>query len=333
MTKSMLLLQAVRRLIRILSLLGIAWTPLAYAQTFPTKPIRVIVPTSPGGLTDVIARALAVPVSESLGQPVVVENRPGAGSIIGMTVLAKSAPDGYTVAITSSEPLINNPLIYTRLPYDAENDFSYVTELVRTIGIIVAHPTAPGRSFPELIAYAKANPGKLNWATWGPGSTPSLYLEWINRQNGTNIQAIPYKGAGPSIPAIVSGEVHVTYTGTGLVMQLLRAGKLKALAIAGSQRFGVLPEVPSLATFGSDPDFTTGFGMYAPARTPATIRERLAAEFSRALENPAVKKVMVDSMDPVGNTPAEFEAAVRKARVTHGRVFQALGIKAKNAPE
>jgi tripartite-type tricarboxylate transporter receptor subunit TctC len=320
-------------LLRILSLLVLACASLAHAQVFPSKPIRIIVPTSPGGLTDVISRALATPVAESIGQPVVVENRAGAGSIIGITALAKSPPDGYTVAVTSSEPLINNPLIYTRLPYDAENDFSYVTELVRTVSIIVAHPSAPGRTFPELIAWAKANPGKLNFATWGPGSTPALYLEWINRQNGTNIQAIPYKGAGPSIPAIVSGEVHVTFTGTGLALPHLQAGKLRPLAIAGSQRFGMMPEVPSLATFGSDPDFTTGFGMYAPAKTPAPIRERLAAEFSKALEHPSVKKVMLGSMEPVGSTPAEFEAAVRKARVTHGAVFKALGIKAKDAPE
>ena len=319
------------RSICIAALLGLA--SHAGAQAFPSKPIRVIVPTSPGGLTDLIARALATPVSKSVGQPVVVENRPGAGSIIGMTVLAKSPPDGYTVAITSSEPLVNNPLLYTRLPYDAENDFSYVTLLVRTLNVIVAHPDAPGKTFPDLIAYAKANPGKLNWATWGPGSTPALYLEWINRQNGVNIAAIPYKGAGPSIPAIVSGEVHVTFTGIGLALPHIRAGKLRALAITGAPRATALPDVPNLGTFDSDPDFNTGFGMYAPARTPAPIRERLASEFSRALDTPEVKKVMADSMDPVGSTPAEFEAGIRQARITHARVFKALGMKAKDAPE
>ncbi|MSQ52511.1 MAG: tripartite tricarboxylate transporter substrate binding protein [Betaproteobacteria bacterium] len=151
----------------------------SWSQTFPSKPLRVIVPTSPGGLNDAISRVLGTQVSESIGLPVLVENRPGAGSMIGMSALAKSSPDGYTVAITTAEALIYNPLLYTRLPYDPDNDFTFVSQLVRNLGVIVANPAAPGATFADVLVHAKANPGALNWATWGPGSTPAIYLEWI----------------------------------------------------------------------------------------------------------------------------------------------------------
>jgi tripartite-type tricarboxylate transporter receptor subunit TctC len=219
-------------------LLSGANAPGVLAQAFPAKPIRIIVPTSPGGLNDLLSRALGQYVSESVGQPVLVENRPGGGSMIGMAFVAKSQPDGYTLCITTKEPLVYNPLMYSKLPYDPERDFSYVTHLVRTLGIIVANAAAPGNTFPEMIAYARANPGKLNWATWGPGSTPAIYLEWVKHSNGVDIAAIPYKGAGPSVPAIVSGEVHLTYTGIGLVIPHVQSGKLKALAIGGAAQCG-----------------------------------------------------------------------------------------------
>jgi tripartite-type tricarboxylate transporter receptor subunit TctC len=305
----------------------------AWAQPFPAKAIRIIVPTSPGGLNDLLSRALAQAVSESVGQPVVVENRPGGGSMIGMAALAKSPPDGYTVAITTQEPLVYNPLLYTRLPYDAENDFSYVTQLVRTLGIIVAHAAAPGNSFPEMIAHARANPGTLNWATWGAGSTPAIYLEWIKRQNGVEIAAIPYKGAGPSIAAIAAGQVHLTYTGIGLALPYIRSGKLKALAITGPSRSSELPNVPNLVQYASDPDFASGFAVYAPAKTPASVLERLALEFRKALNAPQLQKIMAGTMEPVGSTPAEFAAIIKADRANAAAVFNTLGIRPSAAPE
>jgi len=306
----------------------------AMAQAYPAKPIRIIVPTSPGGLNDLLSRRLGQHIAESVGQPVVVENRPGGGSMIGMAALAKSPPDGYTVAITTSEPLIYNPLLYTKLPYDPENDFSYVTQLVRTIGVIVANGAAPFNTFPEMVAYARANPGKLNWATWGAGSAPAVYLEWVKRQNGNlDIAAIPYKGAGPSLPAIVSGEVQLTYTGIGLTVQHLKSGKLKALTVVGVERASVAPGTPPLTKFNSDPQLTSGFAAYAPARTPMPMQERLAAEFRAALNTPAVQKIMEGSMEPVGNTPAEFAAQIKADRVNAARVFKLLGIQPSEAPE
>jgi tripartite-type tricarboxylate transporter receptor subunit TctC len=311
----------------------VQWAPLAGGQAFPVKPIKIIVPTSPGGLNDLLSRTLAQLLSESVGQSVLVENRPGGGSIIGMTALAKSAPDGYTLAITTKEPLVYNPLLYTKLPYDADNDFSYVTQLVRTLGVIVANAAAPGNSFPEMIAYAKAHPGALNWATWGAGSTPAIYLEWIKRQNGVDIAAIPYKGAGPSIPAIVSGQVHLTYTAIGLALPHIKSGKLKALAITGSNRAPDLPNVQNLAQYNSDPDFASGFGVYAPARTPGPVLERLSTEFRKALHTPPLQKIMLGTMEPVGNTPAEFAASLKADKAQAALVFKALGIRPTAAPD
>ncbi len=303
------------------------------AQSYPAKPIRIIVPTSPGGLNDLLSRTLGKHIAESLGQAVLVDNRPGGGAMIGMSALAKSAPDGYTVAIATSEPLVYNPLLYVKLPYDADNDFSYVTQLVKTLGVIVANGAAPFNSFPEMIAHAKAKPGTLNWATWGAASTPAVYLEWVKHQNGVNIAAIPYKGAGPSLPAIVSGEVQLTYSGIGLILPYTPSGKLKALAITGAASASALPGVPPLAQFNSDPDIPSGFSVYAPARTPAPILDRLSTEFRNALKTPAAQKVMEGSMVPVANTPAEFAAAIKVFKANAARVFKTLGIKPTDAPQ
>jgi tripartite-type tricarboxylate transporter receptor subunit TctC len=306
----------------------------ALAQQFPAKPIRIIVPTSPGGLNDALSRTLAQQVSESVGQPVVVENRAGAGSMIGMSALAKSPPDGYTVAITTAEALVYNPLFYTRLPYDPDGDFSYVSQLVRNLGVIVAHPSTPGAAFSDVMAYAKSNPGKLNWATWGPGSTPAIYLEWIRRQNAVDITAVPYKGVGPSIPAIVGGQVHLAFMGIASAVPLVQSGKLKALAVTGgASHLSSLPSVPNLAQYNSDPDFVSDFSVYAPAKTPGPILDRLSSEFVKALRTPQLQKFTAGTMVVVGSTPAEFAAALKAKRAEAARLFKALNIQPREAPE
>jgi len=304
------------------------------AQQFPTKPIHVIVPTSPGGLNDLTSRALGAQVAESVGQPVIVENRPGAGSMIGMSALAKSAPDGYTVALTTSEPLTYNPLLYAKLPYDPDHDFAPVSLLVTIPGILVAHPSAPASTFPELIAYAKAHPGALNYATWGPGSIPGVYLDWINRQNGVSITAVPYKGAGLAVPATVAGEVHLTYIGLGFVMSQIRGGKLKPIAVATSQkRSPALPSVPALAEFNSEPGLAAYFGVWAPARTPNALLDRLSLEFAKAMRGPKFQEIATQQiLDIVGSTPAEFAAFLKEDRATATRVYKTLGIKPLDVP-
>jgi tripartite-type tricarboxylate transporter receptor subunit TctC len=306
---------------------------LSSAQAFPSKPIRIISPTSPGGLNDALSRLLAAQIAESVGHPVVVENRAGGGSMIGMSALAKSPPDGYTVAVTTPEALIYNPLLYTKLPYDADNDFSYVTQLTRNFGLIVASAGAPGDTFAEIISHAKQHPGVLNWATWGPGSTPAIYLEWAKRQNRVDIVAIPYKGVGPTIPALAAGQVHVAYLGLASALPLIRAGKVKALAITGSRSSPALPGVLGLAQYNSDPGIVSEFGAYAPARTPAAVLDRLSTEFAKALKTPALRKFMGDGMAGVGNTPAEFSAASRAKKQDAITLFRALAIRPSEAPE
>jgi tripartite-type tricarboxylate transporter receptor subunit TctC len=253
--------------------------------------------------------------------------------MIGMQVLAKSPPDGYTLCITTKEPLVYNPFLYSKLPFDPERDFSYVTHLVRTLGIIVAHAAAPGNTFPEMIAYAKANPGKLNWATWGPGSTPAIYLEWIRNKNGVDITAIPYKGAGPSVPAIMAGEVHLTYTGIGLVIPHVQSGKLKALAITNATRSAALPNAVPLSNFNSDPNFASGFSVYAPAKVPMPILDRLSVEFRKALDTPRLREIMAGTMEPVGSSPAEFEAHLKEEKDNARMVFKTLGIRPTAVPD
>jgi tripartite-type tricarboxylate transporter receptor subunit TctC len=304
----------------------------ALAQAWPTKTVRIIVPTSPGGLNDLLSRSAGQVVSEHTGQPVVIENRPSAGSIVGMEACAKATPDGYTVCVTTPEPLVLNPLLFTRLPYDADNDFALVTLLAYTFGVIVAHPSAPG-TFPEMIAAARAKPGSLNWATWGAASPPAVYLDWISRQNNVSITPIPYKGAGPSIPAIVGGEVQLTYTGIGLALPHVKSGKLKPLAVTGARRVPFLPGVPSLSEFNTDPGLNSYFAMYTAAKVPPAIVERISAEFARAMHTPKMQELMqAQAMEAVGNTPAEFARFHAADRANAARIFKTLGIKPSDAP-
>jgi tripartite-type tricarboxylate transporter receptor subunit TctC len=310
--------------------------PLASAQPFPAKPMRIISTTSPGGVNDTICRAYAGQLSQALGQPVVVENRPGAGSIIGMLTLARSAPDGYTVAITTGEPLVYNPLLYTKLPYDPDNDFASVSQLSRGAGggIIIGGASLPASTLGEVVSYAKANPGKLNFATWGAGSLPAIYAAWINRQNGIDVQAVPYKGAAPSIAALLSGEAHLTYQSLGFVLPQIKAGKLKPIAIVGSTRSSLLPQVSTLAEQNSDPGMESFFGLFAPGATPVDIVARLSAEYAKATHAPAVQKMWTSlTMQPVGSTPGQLLATVKAERANAAKVFAALGFQPTPAPQ
>ena len=316
---------------------GMALTGIAghsVAQAFPSKPIRIIVSTSPGGLTDLISRNTGQSVTESTGQPVVVEYRPGAGTLIGFHACAKSPPDGYTVCITTPESLVYNPLLFSKLPFDAENDFVPVTNLVTGVGgVIVAHPAAPGSTFADVITYARANPGALNFATWGSGSVPGIFLGWINHSNGVNITPVPYKGAGPSLPAIVAGQVHLTYSAIGLVGPNVKAGKLRLLAVAGTRRSPYVPDTPSLGEFNSDPGLNSYFALWAPAKTPMPVVERLAAEFSKAVHSERMKELLkTQALIPVGNTPTEFAAFLKADKANAARIFKAIGIRPSETP-
>lgn len=313
--------------------IGACFVQLAAGQAFPAKPIRIIAPFASGGLVDALARTFGTHITESTGQPVIVEDRPGGSSIIGMHACAKSPPDGYTVCITVPDSLSYNPHLFSDLPYDPENDFTPITNLAFTNNLIVANAKAPFNSYKEMIAYARAKPGALNWGTWGAASLPDVYLQWVKRQAGVDITAVPYKGAGQANPAVYSGEVDLTYMGFGVAMPQIKGGKIKPLVTVGDRRSSFMPELPTLAEEGGDPGLRSYFGLFAPARLPKPIVERLAEEFAKAARTPQLREFYRRfTLEPVLNSPGEFADFVRADRANAGRVFKSMGIRPSKAP-
>jgi tripartite-type tricarboxylate transporter receptor subunit TctC len=310
------------------------WTQCATAQSYPAKPIRIIVPYTAGGTTDVVARAVAVPISASVGQQILVENRPGGSSIIGMLACAKSAPDGYTLCMTVADSLSYNPHVIKDLPYDADKDFVAVINLVRSNSMLFAKANAPFGSIKEMIAYARSKPGAINWATWGSGSIPEVYLLWIKHETGADITGVAYKGSGPSTAAVLAGEVDVTFMSIGPLLPHIKSGKAKALAVVGKDRSTHLPDTPSLAEEGVDPGLRSYFGVFAPAKTPKAIVDRLNAEFAKALQAPRVQELLrSQTLDAVGGSAEEFARFLVHDRANAGRVFKAIGVRPGEAPK
>ncbi len=313
-------------------LAGLVITCSATAQSFPDKALHIIVPFPTGGLVDSTARAVGQQMSETIGQPVIVENRPGASTFIGMQACAKAPPDGYTMCITTPDSLSYNQFLFNRLPYDPENDFAPITNLVVTNNLIVAHSSAPFNTFKEMIAYARANPGKVDFGTWGVGSIPHVYLEAIKSAFNVDITAVPYKGAGQAFPAIIAGEVQVSYGGLGFSIPHIKSGKLKALATTPDPS-SLLPDTPTMKQEGVEPGLPSYFGIYAPAHTPMAVQERLATEFAKALKQPKIQEFLkAQTLLGIGNSPNEFAAYVKADRANAQRAFQAMGLKPMDAP-
>ncbi len=301
----------------------------SHAQSYPAKPLRLIVQYPAGGALDGLARNIMQRASAALGQPIIVENRPGASGLIAFEACSKAAPDGYTLCLGTGEAMSFNPSLFAKLPYDAERDFVPVVNLVRISGVIVAAAQAPFDSMQAMIANARSKPGTINWASFGPASNPHVYLEWIKHQAKVDITHIPYKGSAQTIPALLSGEAHVTYVALGFVLQQIRAGKLKALAVTTTRRVPQLPDVPTLAELGLDPGFDNWVGVFAPAATPRVAVDRLNAVFAAAVREPgfADKVLALQAFDPIGDTPDAFAAFVQADRAVARRVVQATGIK------
>jgi tripartite-type tricarboxylate transporter receptor subunit TctC len=302
----------------------------AFAQSYPAKPVHLIVPYPAGGVVDGLARGIAQPVSDGLGQPVIVDNRPGANTIIALEACARAQPDGYTLCTSSSDGMSFNPNLYPKLPYDAERDFAPITQLVWVNGVIVAGAKVPYGSVAAMIAFARANPGKVNFASFGVGSTPHFFLEWFRKQGGVDIVHVPYKGSAQIIPALLSGESDATFIAMGIVLPLIASNRLKALAATGPRRSPYLPDVSTLAEQGIDPQLQNWFGVFAPARTSAV--ERLNAEFVKALRNPKFLEFLrAQAFDPVGSTPAEFAAFLRADRANAKAVVARTGIRLEDS--
>jgi tripartite-type tricarboxylate transporter receptor subunit TctC len=293
--------------------------------------VRLVVPFTPGGSTDILARAVGQKLSESWGQPVVVDNRPGAGGIIGMETVAKAAPDGYTLVMGHIGTLAANPALYKTLPYDPVKDFAPVTLIARVPNVLVVGPAVPSRSVAELIALAKAKPGKLDYGSGGNGSAAHLATEYFKLKAGVDLQHIPYKGTAPALQDLLGGQIALMITGLPPVLPHVKAGKLRILGVASAQRLRQFPEIPTIAESGV-PGFeaTQWYGILAPAATPKEIVAKLNREFVKALRDPAVgEKLAGEGADPVGDTPGEFAAFIASEIDLWGKVIRATGAKAE----
>ena len=278
------------------------------AGNFPDRPVNIIVPFPAGGSTDTVARAVALSMAEQLGKPFVVENRPGATGTIGAGAVKRAAADGYTLLVASLGPFVVTPHMVKNVPYDASKDFDYITIPVQAPNVLVASPTQKARSVSEVIAALKANPGKISFASSGNGSSDHLSAELFWQQTGTEAVHVPYKGGAPAITDLLGGQVDFSFQNVNAVLSHLRSGKLRAIAVTGSQRSPVLPDVPTLAEAGvKGAEVYSWQGMAAPKGLPADVKARLAKAAIAAVQQPDVRKRFVEQgLEIVGNMPEEF---------------------------
>jgi tripartite-type tricarboxylate transporter receptor subunit TctC len=301
----------------------------AFAQSYPTRPIRLIVPFGAGGGTDNLARIIEPLVSKGLGQPLVIENRPGGGSVIGMDAVAKAAPDGYTLVMTDTSIAVNPSL--KPLPYDSIKDFEPVSLLATAPVILVAHPSLPAKTLAEFVALAKREPGKLNYASGGIGASTHLGGELLKFVAGIDVAHVPYKGTGPAMNDLIGGHVQVMFSGISSARPHMDAGKLRALAVTGEARNAATPDVPTFAEAGL-PGVTasTYWGVLAPKGTPREIVERVSAEFARAVREPdVVARIAQLGYLPIAGGPSDYAANIKSEIEKWAPVVKNANIKAE----
>lgn len=300
------------------------------AQSYPSKPIRLIIPFPPGGSTDILGRSLAQKLSEAWGQQVLVDNRGGAGGTIGADLAAKAPADGYTLLMGHIGTLAVNVALYPKLSYDPVRDFAPVSMVALVPNVLVVHPALPVKNVTELIAYAKANPGKLNYSSGGNGSAAHLAVEYFKLQTKTEIVHVPYKGTGPSVTDLIAGQVSMTMTGAPAVMPHVQSGRIRALGVSSPQRIPALAQIPSVAEAGVPGfDATQWYGVVAPAGTPKDVVAKLNAEIRKIMQS----KEMLDRLNTEGaiaaaGTPEQFGAYIKNEIVRWGVVVKAAGMKA-----
>ncbi|MBI2728952.1 MAG: tripartite tricarboxylate transporter substrate binding protein [Polaromonas sp.] len=306
------------------------FAPAVQAQSYPAKPIRFIVPYPAGGGTDIVARLVAAKMTISMGQPVVVDNKPGASTVIGTDMVAKAPADGYTFGLVTDSHAIN-PTFFPKLPYDSFRDFEPLTQLVFVPLVLVANPSLNVKTVPELIAAAKAKPGKINYASIGNGTPHHLSMEWFKSMAGISMTHIPYKGVAPALTDLVAGQVDVMFTGTSSASPYVKAGRLHALAVSSAKRQPAFPDTPPVAEAGlPEFDFMTWYGTVLPAGTPRNIVMRLNQEIAAALNQPDVKDKL-GGLGVVGapSTPEAFGAFIRTEAQKLDRIVKVTGVKAE----
>ena len=314
------------RSLTVLALAGAASTALA--QGYPSKPIRIVVGFPPGGGVDINARLLGPKLTEYLGQQIIVENRPGAGTNIANELVARAAPDGYTLLINTAALVINMSL-YKKVAYDAVRDFAPLSLFSMAPNILVVHASVPVKTAQQLVALAKSRPGQLNYSSAGAGTTQHLAGELFNLRAGTKIVHVPYKGSAPSLTALISGEVDLTYANIPAISSHVKSGRLRPLANLGPKRSDQLPQVPTMKEAGvAGVEVVVWYGMFAPAATPRDIVAKLGDAIGRAARSPDMKQRLVDlGAEPVGNTPEEFGKLVREELTRWAEVVKVSGAR------
>jgi len=316
-----------RRLLLAAAALGTA--PLLQAQSWPAKPIRLVVPFTPGGSSDILGRAIAQKLQEAWGQPVVIDNIPGAGGSLGADRVAKAAPDGYTLLMGHIGNLAVAPAIYPRLPYDPLRHFAPVAWVASVPNVLVVHPSVPARTLQELVALARAKPGQLNYGTGGNGSAAHLATEYLKLQSRTFMVHVPYRGTAPAVTDLIAGQIQLVFTGAPAVISFVKSGQLRALAVSSGQRLDALPDVPTVAEQGY-PGFEADqwYGVVAPAGTPGEIVHKLNAQINQALATPELRsRLQGEGAIATPATPQAFGALIAREIARWKPVVQAGNIK------
>jgi tripartite-type tricarboxylate transporter receptor subunit TctC len=298
-------------------------------ESYPAKPVRIVVPFAAGGSTDILARNIAQRLNESLRSPVIVENRPGGGAVVGAEYVAKSAPDGYTLLMGTNTTHAVAPHLYRRLPYDPLRDFIPVSEIAYNPQFLDVHPSVPARSVKELIALAKARPGQLNYGSAGQGSASHMAMELFRSMSKTDLVHVPYKGTGPALSDLIGGHLGLMFDVVLTTLPHMQAGKVRVLGVSSLQRVEVAPEVPTIAESGLPGyEALVWFGLFVPAATPLDIAARLSSEVSAIVRHPKLRETFsLQGLTPVGSSSADFAARVRKEHELWGKVIRDAGIK------
>jgi tripartite-type tricarboxylate transporter receptor subunit TctC len=305
-----------------------AATTAAMAQNYPSRPVRFVVPYAPGGSTDTLARTIGISLSEHLGQQVVVDNRTGANGDIGMTIVAKAPADGYTIVLGYIANLAIGPSLYAKMPYDPVKDFTSITQVAGASNIFVTHPSLPAKNFKEFIAYAKANPKKVTFASAGVASVGHLTGELLNDMAGIDMLHVPYKGSGQAISDLIGGHVKVMISGMASTLPHVRSGKLIGIVTTGKKRTPATPEIPTIAETFPGFEASSWFGVLAPANTPKPVVARLNADIHKALQDPGVvKRLEGVGFEITYGTPEEFTAYIKSETKKWAKVVKASGAK------
>lgn len=301
------------------------------AQAYPNRPIRLVVPYPPGGPTDFVGRIVGQKISQSLGQQVVVDNRPGAGTVIATELVARAAPDGYTLLFGTGGGTFLAPLMLPKVPYDPHKDFEPVSMLVQSPQVLVVHPSVAANSVKELVALARAKPGTLNFSSVGTGTSPHLGGELFQALAGVKILHVPYKGTAPAMTDLISGQVHMMFTSMPTVLAHVKAGRLKLLGTGGTKRSAAIADTPLISDTLPGFELVTWYGIFVPARTPEAVIRRLNAEIVKALADPEARERMsAQGLEPTPMSPEELRRYTQQDSSRWARLIKAAGIKSEN---